>query len=553
MLSENGKLFFFGTLVMCRFIPDMSHMNTRFFGLKTAAQILVVLTICIGAYNNCSSNFEGITVNSSTLPSSCSMSKEHLAAFNQVVDLKASDSLALEKPFQTSKISHSLMKAVIAQKLSLTAAATDESEAVVLVSNACIKGRSVNELSKATKNLRIDSQDENRQLWTYKIKTADLTLTNATAVSEIENDPCVIGIGPNLTYSLNAYSASDFNDTLYSQQSTLTRIDFFDSLAYFYRNIYGIGTSSTIPKATVAVIDTGVHYDHPDLMANMLKGANGYGVDAQTLGTGSVVYDARDIDTTTSHGTHVSGIIAAVGANGIGISGVAPKGVRILPIKAFYISGTSVTSDTDTISKGVIYATEQNVDVINLSLGGSGDDPVFKAALISAVNAGVFIAVAAGNDAKELSSTYKTYPASYSSGIDGLVSVASVDAATGSLSSFSNRSSTLVEIAAPGNTTGTTGMVSTFGKTQYASLRGTSQASPHVAAAAALIVALVREAGLTKPSPAVIENLLMTASTKSTGLKTSVIDGNLLNLKSLGALVNQRYPQTAGLTGGACP
>lgn len=490
--------------------------------IKSSLQTLIGATLTLVLFNNCS-DFE-VSSSSSLSSASCAMKAP------------AEVPTSLTLPFRTKKISAEI---------------SNEEDLVMLVSNACIKGRAPAELSRASRTVRLSTANENLGLWSYKVKKSELNLSSQASMDEIENDSCVIGIGPNRTYTMSAYTSASFTDPLYVQQSTLTRINFFDSLSYFYRDIYGIATGGGVPKVTVAVIDTGVNYDHPDLNANMLRGPNGYGVDAVSLGTSTTIYNGSDIDTAVSHGTHVSGIIAAVGANGIGLTGVAPKGINILPIRGFYLQGSTVTSDTDTIAKAVIYATNENADVINLSLGGSGDDPVLKAALLDAVAKGTFITVAAGNEAQTLSSTFKRYPASYSAAVKGMVSVASIDSVAGTLSTFSNRSNTEVEIAAPGNTQGTTGIISTFGAAQYASIRGTSQAAPHVAGAAALIIALLQENGVSKPTPAVIESLLLSSAAKMPGLQSTVLNGNLLDLKKLGETVNAKYPATIGRSG--CP
>lgn len=493
--------------------------------IKSSLQSLIGVTLTLVLFNNCS-DFESVDAGGGSFSSTSCAMKEPLV----IAPLSAS------LPFKAKKISAEI---------------ANEEELVMLVSNACIKKRSATQLSRATRTVRLAANSENFGLWSYKIKKSELNLNIQADAEEIENDPCVIGIGPNRTYTLSAFTDASFTDPLYVQQSTLTRINFFDSLSFFYRDLYGIATSGGVPKVTVAVIDTGVHYEHPDLNANMLQGANGYGVDARSLGTSTTIYNGSDIDATVSHGTHVTGIIAAVGANGIGLTGVAPKGINVLPIRGFYLQGTAVTSDTDTIAKAVIYAAAENADVINLSLGGSGDDPILKAALLDAVAKGVFVAIAAGNEGQVLSTTFKRYPASYSSSVKGMVSVASVDSIPGTLSTFSNRSSTEVEIAAPGNTQGTLGIISTFGAAQYASVRGTSQAAPHVAAAAAMIIALLQENGVAKPTPAIIESLLLSSSAKVPGLQSSVLNGNLLDLKKLGETVNAKYPATIGRRG--CP
>src|SRR3954454_21400218 len=119
--------------------------------------------------------------------------------------------------------------------------------------------------------------------------------------------------------------------------------------------------TSTGSGAVVAVIDTGVFASHEDIAGRLLPGRD-------------FVQQPND-DTPqdeNGHGTHVTGIIAADENNGKGIEGVAP-GVKVLPIRVLDASGSG---DGDTVAKGIDYAVDQHVDVINLSLGGLPIDPI---------------------------------------------------------------------------------------------------------------------------------------------------------------------------------
>ena len=227
----------------------------------------------------------------------------------------------------------------------------------------------------------------------------------------------------------------------------------------------------------VAVIDTGVDFTHPDLggcFGPGCKVVSGYDfVDDDTI--------PEDVD---GHGTHVAGIIAANGT----LTGVAPAS-NIMAVKALNDDGYGFISD---IIRAVEYAvdpdgditTDDGADVINLSLGGVGspDDPM-STAVDAAVNAGVVVVAAAGNEGN-YGDIANFSPASSRSAI----TVGSVDP-DGSLSDFSSKGPAVggdtlkPEVLAPG---GSIQSLAVGGGTKV--LSGTSMASPHVAGLAALLL-----------------------------------------------------------------
>ncbi|MEU8658965.1 S8 family peptidase [Actinoplanes philippinensis] len=223
---------------------------------------------------------------------------------------------------------------------------------------------------------------------------------------------------------------------------------------------------TTGADVVVAVIDTGVDGSHPDLAGNVLTG-----------------YDAID-DTEggdsdgNGHGTHVAGTVAAVAGNGEGITGIAPD-ARILPVKVLDADGTGYTSDT---AEGIVWAVDNGAQVINLSLGADTATAAEEAAVAYAIENGVTVVAAAGNQREEGSPT--SYPAAY----DGVIAVAATDA-DDEIAEYSNQGD-YVDVAAPGSAILSTypGDLSEDGS-EYAELNGTSMASPHVAAVAALIKA----------------------------------------------------------------
>ena len=187
---------------------------------------------------------------------------------------------------------------------------------------------------------------------------------------------------------------------------------------------------------TVAVIDTGVNYNHVDLAANMWNGNPNHGHDF-------IDNDTDPIDL-NGHGTHLAGVIGAVGNNSSGIAGICWK-ASIMAIRALDAFGAGTTS---TIVQGVNFAIAQGAKVINLSLGGSVFDPAFSNAVSDAQSNGVVVVVAAGNaGANNDSGSTPFYPCNFSQ--DNLVCVAALDQSF-QLASFSNYGATSVDVGAPG-------------------------------------------------------------------------------------------------------
>ena len=234
--------------------------------------------------------------------------------------------------------------------------------------------------------------------------------------------------------------------------------------------------------ATIAVLDTGIDLTHPDL--NVTESVSFVGDTSR----GNDVY---------GHGTHVAGTIAAK-LNDQGVVGVAP-GAKLWAVKVLGDDGSGYLSQ---IIAGIEYVTQNSdkVDVINMSLGGTGDastscgttsqDP-YHDAICGSVAKGIVFVAAAGNNAADGSNFL---PAAYpevisvsaladTDGLPGGKGAASTRGADDSLANFSNFGQ-VVDIAAPG-----VSILSTYPGGQYAKLSGTSMATPHVAGAAALYIA----------------------------------------------------------------
>jgi len=230
---------------------------------------------------------------------------------------------------------------------------------------------------------------------------------------------------------------------------------------------------------TIAVIDTGVDYTHPDLQENMVS--HGY----------NFITGKDDAMDDQGHGTHCAGIAAAE-LNHLGIAGVAPR-ARILPVKFMDANGDG---DITGAVKAIDYAVAQGANILSLSWGGPGFSQFLADAIARAIKAGVLVVAAAGNESSN-NSTLPKYPADFA----GVIAVASTDE-TDLLSPFSNFSADKVLIAAPGSR-----ILSSYLGHLWQVLSGTSMATPQVAGALALGLALRPKLG----PDALVEKMCSTA------------------------------------------
>jgi len=236
----------------------------------------------------------------------------------------------------------------------------------------------------------------------------------------------------------------------------------------------------------IAVLDTGVDWDHEDLSDNIWENTdeiadNGIDDDGNAKADDVRGWDFVNNDNNpdddnfdTYHGTHVSGTIAAKGNNGIGITGVNWS-ASIMPLKIMDATGNGYISDE---IDAIQYAIDNGAKIINASYAHSGYSNSEYDAINYARKNGILFVAAAGNDGADNDSS-PVYPASYD--LDNIVSVAATDH-NDKLASFSNYGTTSVDVAAPG-----VDIYSTKAGNTYQYLNGTSMAAPHVSGLAALI------------------------------------------------------------------
>jgi subtilisin family serine protease len=267
--------------------------------------------------------------------------------------------------------------------------------------------------------------------------------------------------------------------------------------------------------AVVAVIDSGVNAGHPDLAGRLVPG-----------------HDFVDGDDTPQdgegHGTHVTGIVAANDGNGVGVSSVAPA-ARVMPVR---VLGDDGSGDASQVAAGIDYAVAHGAQVINLSLGPdvplAGSDSPFAAAVDRALDRGVIVVAAAGNDA---------LPVCEQPSSEGrLLCVGSVDK-RGLRSFFSSFGQGLGVTAPGGSSVPVSGedILSTWNDGGYMELAGTSQAAPHVSGVAALLVSK----GLS--GQAAVKRILATAKDAGTPGTDPQYGAGIVNARAA----------VAGLTGSA--
>jgi subtilisin family serine protease len=309
------------------------------------------------------------------------------------------------------------------------------------------------------------------------------------------------------------------NDPLMSQLWAMSKIDAQDA--------WSLTTGATgANRVVVAVIDTGVDYTHPDLASNIWTNTGeiaGNGIDDDHDGFVDDLHGYNFVSNNgtpmddNGHGTHVSGTIAAVGNNGVGVAGVNWS-ASIMPLKFLDSTGSGYLSDA---VRAINYVTMErtqhgvNVRVINASWGGGGFSASMQTAIQAAGDAGIMFVAAAGNSGTN-NDTSAQYPANYTS--PNVISVAASDQ-NDKLASFSCYGATTVDLAAPG-----VSIYSTVPNNRYAVYSGTSMATPQVSGVAALAWAYNPNATVAE-----VRNAILQGVDQISSLSGKVASGGRLN------------------------
>ncbi|MFA4857895.1 MAG: S8 family serine peptidase [Candidatus Margulisiibacteriota bacterium] len=276
----------------------------------------------------------------------------------------------------------------------------------------------------------------------YKMRVA---LPLNEAIAYLRQDPEVEYAEPN--YIVKALDTTP-NDTYYSDQWGLTKVD--------APTAWDTTHGSTSIK--IAVIDTGVNYNHEDLSSKVTLGYN-FADDNDDPDDDDVLHNG--------HGTHVAGIAAAITNNATGIAGLGWD-TKILAVKVLHSSGTG---DSYAVAQGIEYAADR-ASVLNLSLGDSDPSTAMEDAVAYATDQGCLVVAAAGNDGN----SNRMYPAAYSP----TIATASTDTNDQKVS-WSNYGS-WISVCAPGNNAYGPGL-----SNSYSYMSGTSASAPFVAGLAALV------------------------------------------------------------------
>ncbi|MDA9363193.1 S8 family serine peptidase [Polaribacter sp.] len=336
----------------------------------------------------------------------------------------------------------------------------------------------------------------------FVLKTENTNENILSLIDQIKENPNVEYAEPNYLFGLDNFEVGemisaeeasklpastviDVDDPLYSVQSNITSTNLDDVW-----DTYSTGDGTQV----VAILDTGVDYNHPDLAANTWinlaeqngvagfdDDGNGYIDDIQ--GWDFINADNAPLDDNI-HGTHVAGIVGAVGNNGIGIAGAAWN-VKLMPIKVLQSTGSG---NAATVAAGIEYAANNGATIINMSLGSGADSSVMRAALENAYATAVLVG-SAGNSQKcigpglcpDQTLSSPSYPGAYSFvlGVQDAASYSNYDQdgpiATGYINLLN------YETYAPGS-----GIMSTAPNGGYVPLTGTSMAGPLVAGGLAL-------------------------------------------------------------------
>jgi subtilisin family serine protease len=385
-----------------------------------------------------------------------------------------------------------------------------------VINNNCAE-RQEKALTKKIRGGRKPVNGLNVQAYSFTSETE----TDAGTLSAMAtDDDCVLEISEDITYN----AVMSLNDPMLSQQWHMRTLEAAAAYDHFY------GSNGIKNDVVIAIVDTGVNYNHPDLAANMWRDASGhFGAD--------FVHNDNDPMDDFGHGTHCAGLAAAVSNNGTGVSGTMGMHSKIMAVK---VLGNDGSGSTSSIVNGINWAVQSGANVVSLSLGAKGTNPAMQTAIANAVNAGVVVVIAAGNDSAAMSNSVWYSPASYAAAINGAIAVGAVDAGS-NRSTFSNFGPAFVEIGSPG-----TDIYSTLINGSYGLMSGTSMATPITAGAAGLIIGQLKARGV-QVTPALVEQVLLAGSTHNSALASFFKNGDQLNLRVLAEYIDKQFPPPAPL------
>jgi subtilisin family serine protease len=394
--------------------------------------------------------------------------------------------------------------------------------------------------------LSIDMEIEEEFFNGVKLATVDEDIPINEIIETLENSGFIEWVEPNWVVALNLpeepiYLNNKPQDHLFSKNPTIQNSIPNDPLFNLQHGLKNININTAWEKTTgsydvvIAVIDTGVYYIHPDLVKNIWINDNENPTNEKDDDKNGYIGDYFGYDFIGNqpdplddhgHGTHVAGIIGAIGDNNIGITGVNWD-VKMMSLRGL---GSNGQGDMASLIRAIKYADTMGADIISCSWGS----PSRSLALEEVIkNSNKLFVFAAGNDAND-NDLKGFYPSNYQ--YPHTISVAATDR-NDKLALFSNYGINTVEVAAPG-----VGIVSTYIPVyaEYASLSGTSMAAPYVSGLAGLLLSIDPTL---KPSQ--LKHLILENADSLEVLDGKVVTGSRINVTaSVNALIGSDIDNT---------
>jgi subtilisin family serine protease/ribosomal protein L35AE/L33A len=356
-------------------------------------------------------------------------------------------------------------------------------------------------------------------------------LTTRQMLESLRANPDVEYVEPNYIIRANATANDPMMNSLWGLLNTGQVVDGQAGVPGADIAATSAWDLTTGSRATVvAVLDSGIDFTHPDLSANMFRASRQFSVTIGTItvtcvagthGFNALNNSCVPIDD-NGHGTHVAGIIGAVGNNSIGVTGVNWT-TSLMALKVLGADGTGTTADAIKAINWAIKAkaelgADADVRVLNASWGGGIYSQALDDEIAAANNANMLFVAAAGTDGTD-NDLEPHYPASSIS--PNVISVAATDN-TGELAPYSNFGASSVDIAAPGGST-----LSTLPDGGYGELGGTSMSAAFVSGAAALVLS-----GCPSLSTAALKSGLLDSVDTRPSLTGKTTSGGRLNAAS---------------------